>query len=100
MHFRSFQRSTPNSDGLNDILYISGLECYPNNRVEIFNRWGVKVYGVDGYNNNDKVFRGFSEGRTTVQQSSGLPVGTYFYIIEYVDFTGKAVNKSGYLYIN
>ncbi|MFC6098282.1 gliding motility-associated C-terminal domain-containing protein [Flavobacterium qiangtangense] len=95
-----FNAITPNEDGVNDTFYIAGIECYPKNKVIIFNRWGVQVYGVDGYNNNDKVFRGYSEGRTTIQQSAGLPVGTYFYVIEYVDFTGKGINKSGHLYIN
>jgi hypothetical protein len=28
-------------------------------------------------------FNGISSGRTTVSQSSGLPTGTYFYILNY-----------------
>ncbi|RDI49468.1 T9SS type B sorting domain-containing protein, partial [Flavobacterium glaciei] len=81
------------------ILYIKGLDCYPKNTVQIFNRWGVKVFDVDDYDNNTKAFRGISEGRDTVNKSTGLPNGTYFYIINYVDKNGKSNNKSGYLHL-
>ncbi len=91
---------SPDGDGLNDIFLIEGLECYPNNTVEIYNRWGIKVFESEGYDNNGKVFRGLSEGRVTVNQSKELPNGTYFYTIKYTDFSGNLLDKSGYLYIN
>jgi uncharacterized repeat protein (TIGR01451 family) len=81
------------------ILYIRGIDCYPNNTVQIFDRWGVKVYEVDGYDNGNKAFRGVSEGRTTLSQSNGLPSGTYFYVLKYVDAEGKGLNQSGYLHL-
>jgi cellobiose phosphorylase len=28
-----------------------------------------------------------------------LPVGTYFYVIDYVNGTGVTINKAGYIYI-
>ncbi len=90
---------TPNEDGLNDFFFIKGIECYANNTVNIYNRWGVIVYESKGYNNNDVSFKGFSEGRSTINRNEKLPTGTYFYILEYIDNTGKAINKSGYLYI-
>ena len=68
---------------MNERFYIRGIECYPDNTVQIFNRWGVLVFERDHYNNNDIVFKGFSEGRTTVKESNGLPEGTYYYIINY-----------------
>jgi hypothetical protein len=43
------------------IFFIQGIECYPNNTVEIYNRWGIKVFGVDGYDNKNNVFRGLKE---------------------------------------
>ena len=95
---------TPDGDGLNDYLQIDGIDCYPKNRMEIFNRWGVKVYGTDGYNNNDRAFRGYSEGRTTISADSQLPTGTYFYILNYEyspdGSNARTIKKSGYLYIN
>ncbi|TDO77976.1 gliding motility-associated-like protein [Flavobacterium chryseum] len=91
---------SPNGDGKNERFYIQGLECYPDNTVEIYNRWGVLVFDVDHYNNDERAFTGFSAGRTTMKKSEGLPVGTYFYILKYRDSESNQHEKSGYLYIN
>ncbi|MCP2027053.1 putative repeat protein (TIGR01451 family)/gliding motility-associated-like protein [Flavobacterium sp. HSC-32F16] len=91
---------SPNGDQKNERFYIQGLECYPENTVEIYNRWGVLVFDVDHYNNIDRVFKGYSFGRTTMKQSEGLPVGTYFYILKYKDSDSNPHETSGYLYIN
>ena len=95
-----FNAFSPNGDDINSRFYIRGLECYPDNTVEIYNRWGVLVYDINNYNNEDRAFKGFSEGRTTVKQSEGLPVGTYFYILKYKDSGSNPHELSGYLYIN
>jgi gliding motility-associated-like protein/uncharacterized repeat protein (TIGR01451 family) len=95
-----FNAISPNGDSQNERFYIQGLECYPNNTVEIYNRWGVLVFERDGYNNEERAFKGFSEGRTTVQKSEGLPVGTYYYVLKYKDSESNAHEKAGYLYIN
>ena len=91
---------SPNGDGINDEFIIEGLECYPNNTVEVYNRWGVKVYERTGYNNDDRAFRGVSEGRVTINQSEELPEGTYYYILRYKDSAATSFEKAGYLYIN
>jgi hypothetical protein len=57
------------------------------------------VYEVDGYGQNDKVFKGISEGRVTIQVGEELPEVTYLYIIRYVNSTGEEKQRSGYLYI-
>ena len=95
-----FQFVTPNGDGDNDVFVIRGIENFPNNSVEIYNRWGVKVYGVQGYGQGNNFFRGISEGRATVNQPAELPVGTYYYVLTYVNAEGKTKDLSGYLYIN
>ena len=95
-----FNAISPNGDGSNDILYIAGIECYPNNEVLIFNRWGVQVFETKGYNNNDKVFKGYSDGRATISSSEPLPDGTYFYILKYTTADGATHEKNGYLYSN
>ncbi|MDR6845684.1 gliding motility-associated C-terminal domain-containing protein [Flavobacterium granuli] len=92
-----FNAVSPDGDGLNDFFRIRGIECYPKNTAQIFNRWGVKVYEADGYNNDTVIFNGISEGRVTVNKSEGLPSGTYFYIVKYEDFSGNGIEKSGYL---
>jgi uncharacterized repeat protein (TIGR01451 family)/gliding motility-associated-like protein len=91
---------TPNGDGLNEYFHIEGLDCFSNNTVEIYNRWGVLVFETSKYNNVDNVFEGYSRGRTTINQSVGLPIGTYYYVLKYVDFSGNGVQKAGYLFLN
>ncbi len=71
------QAVSPNGDGINDFLYIEGLQNYPDNHVKIINRNGDKVFALTGYNNKDLVFSG--------KDNSGhyLPAGTYFYLIDW-----------------
>ena len=95
-----FNAVSPNGDGDNDVFYIRGLECYPDNSVEIYNRWGGLVFERSGYNNLDKAFKGISEGHVTINQFQELPVGTYFYIFKYKDSDLNAYEKAGYLYLN
>mgnify|MGYP003660737824 FL=1 len=83
-------------------FFIRGIENYPDNNVQIFNRWGVLVFERDGYNNSSNAFRGISEGRVTVKEGDLLPTGTYFYIIRiFGDETPEGKNSySGYIYLN
>ncbi|KRB59971.1 hypothetical protein ASD98_02320 [Flavobacterium sp. Root186] len=90
---------SPNGDGINDTFHIKGINKYPDNSVEIYNRWGVKVYDAKSYNESTVMFAGYSDGRATINRGEKLPTGTYFYILKYNNGK-KAVEKSGYLYIN
>ncbi|PKP39857.1 MAG: hypothetical protein CVT98_00230, partial [Bacteroidetes bacterium HGW-Bacteroidetes-15] len=74
---------TPNGDGSNDVWIIDFIEEFPNNVVEIYNRWGELLFHADGYKQN---WNGTYKGKE-------LPIGTYYYIIELNDgitkpFTG------------
>lgn len=90
---------SPNDDGKNDFFHIKGIEKYPENSVEIYNRWGVMVFQTSGYNESDRVFKGYSDALSTVNRGAGLPTGTYYYILKYNN--GKtSKQKAGYLYIN
>jgi gliding motility-associated-like protein len=91
---------TPDNDTNNDYFILQGIEKYPTNTVEIYNRWGVLVYDAQGYDNNTKVFRGVSEGRVTIKQLDELPEGTYFYVLKYTKSSGVVKEKAGYLYIS
>jgi len=95
-----FNVITPNGDGIHDILTISGLENYPINTLRIYNRWGVLVYTTNAYNTEGNVFDGTSIGRVTVQVDNKLPVGTYFYILDYQDENDNGQSLSGYIYLN
>ena len=84
---------SPNNDGTNDFFYIQCIESYPDNHLEIFNRWGVKVFEQDRYDNS---WNGTSFGRATIEQDEDLPVGTYFYILR----AGNGEkDRAGYLFI-
>lgn len=95
-----FNVITPNGDGIHDVLRISGLQNYPNNTLKIYNRWGVSVYMTRAYDTEGNVFDGTSEGRVTVDVDRKLPVGTYFYILDYELPNGETKSLSGYIYIN
>lgn len=95
-----FNVVTPNGDGIHDVLTIRGLEDFPNNTIKIYNRWGVLVYSTRGYNSRSNVFDGTSQGRVTVDPDNKLPVGTYFYILEYEDQGGVQKTLNGYIYLN
>jgi gliding motility-associated-like protein len=94
-----FNSVSPNGDGNNDVFIIRGIENYPNNSVTIFNRYGVEVYQIEGYGQNDNFFNGYSDGRSTVRRKDALPEGTYFYILRYVNKSNEEKQRSGYLFI-
>jgi len=62
---------SPNGDGKNDTWIIDFIDQFPDNTVEIFNRWGEQLFYSKGYSTP---FNGSFRGKD-------LPVGTYYYII-------------------
>ncbi|HJP64149.1 MAG TPA: gliding motility-associated C-terminal domain-containing protein [Mucilaginibacter sp.] len=62
---------TPNGDGINDFWNIPGLENTPSAIVQVYTRYGQKVFESRGY---DHPFDGTSNGKA-------LPMGAYYYII-------------------
>lgn len=95
-----FNAVTPNGDGINDEFSIQGIDCYPENNVRIYNRWGVLVYSKDNYDNKNGAFVGISEGRATIKESGMLPSGTYFYVVMYKDAVSNMQQLTGYLFLN
>ncbi|WP_314270105.1 gliding motility-associated C-terminal domain-containing protein [Capnocytophaga sputigena] len=88
-----------NDDNKNDYFHIEGIEKYPDNIVRIYNKEGLKVFEVTGYDNKNQSFKGFTEGEVAVKKSLELPVGTYFYFIEYTDENHQLQRKKGWLYL-
>jgi gliding motility-associated-like protein len=64
---------SPNGDGFNDLWIIDKLEQYPNAVVEIYNRYGNKIFERKGYNRSN-AWNGTNNG-------SPLPVAPYYYIL-------------------
>uniref|UniRef100_UPI00261EEA0A DUF7507 domain-containing protein n=1 Tax=uncultured Aquimarina sp. TaxID=575652 RepID=UPI00261EEA0A len=92
---------SPNGDGVNDDFRIVGLNNFPDNTLRIYNRWGVQVFEEEGYEQPGvELFKGISNGRVTISQKNELPVGTYYYVLEYINARGLNTYKAGYLYIN
>ncbi len=81
-----FNGVTPNGDGHNDFFYIGNIDQYPNNVVDIFNRWGQQLAHVPGYNNVDKKWAGTLNGSDNL-----APTGTYFYIINLDNKSSKPI---------
>ena len=72
---------TPNGDLYNATFEIKGLDSYPKNSLQIFNRWGNEVYKAAPYK-NDWVGTPNVAGKTG---SDKLPTGTYYYILDLGD---------------
>ncbi len=70
---------TPNSDGNNDTWYIGNNDKFPENKLQIYNRYGQLLFSKTSYQNdwNGKYF------------GNELPAGTYFYIYDTKTEAGK-----------
>ena len=62
---------SPNGDSKNDRWIIDYIDQFPDNTVEVYNRWGEQLFFKKGYNGE---FDGKYKGKD-------LPVGTYYYVI-------------------
>ena len=63
---------SPNGDGANDFWIISGIGDNIDVSVEIFNRWGGKIYQNDNYQNDwDGTFK-----------DKAIPAGVYYFIVK------------------
>jgi gliding motility-associated-like protein len=82
---------SPNDDGINDVFDILFLnDLYPNFKLNIFNRYGDIIYEGDI---NSPKWDGTWKGNNTV-----LPVGVYFYILEFND--GERDPEQGRVYLS
>ena len=63
---------SPNGDGIHDRWVIAALETYPGCTVEVFNRYGQRIYFSTGYSNP---WDGTVNGKP-------VAVGTYYYIVD------------------
>jgi gliding motility-associated-like protein len=70
---------SPNGDGVNDYLVISGAESLRVG-LTVFNRWGNKVFEDQDYENT---WNGSSNKGIVIGE--GLPDGTYWYIVDLND---------------
>jgi gliding motility-associated-like protein len=76
---------TPNGDGINDLWLITNGNCLTSSSVQVFNRYGAKVFEDNNYKNN---WNGTYNGKP-------LPDGTYYYVITFRLINGRLENKTG-----
>ena len=88
--------SPNNGDDKNDKWVIQNIQHYPNNLVQVYNRYGVMVFEMRGYNNTDKVFEGFSNRGKDIGGKE-LPKDTYYYQIRLDE---KSPGITGFVIIN
>jgi len=63
---------SPNNDGINDTWIIEGIQRFPENELNVYNRWGQLLYSSRNYQNN---WQGDYRG-------TDLPEATYYYTLE------------------
>jgi len=87
---------SPNNDGTNDTFTIRNLrDNYPNFKLEIYNRYGNILY--KGTTNSPDWNGTTTEGGIKIGDSQ-VPVGVYFYILEFNDGVRKP--KQGRVYLS
>jgi gliding motility-associated-like protein len=83
-----------NGDGVNDSFFIPELLDYEGNFVQIYNRYGIKVFEMQNYTDE---FNGFSNlNNVPFKQEKGLPIGVYFYTIYIAE---ADLSYQGFLYL-
>ncbi|MFN4254389.1 MAG: gliding motility-associated C-terminal domain-containing protein [Saprospiraceae bacterium] len=83
---------SPNGDGLNETWRILGIDAFPRNEVQVFNRWGNLVFHKKGYNAQEEWDGTWRDNK--------LPDGTYFYMINLNDPSDPGAEPlTGYLQI-
>ncbi|WP_460218750.1 HYR-like domain-containing protein [Psychroserpens sp. MEBiC05023] len=69
---------TANFDGINEFFTITGVEdCDFVYELQIFNRWGAKIYDNSNYQND---WNGTSSS-ASIGNSDFVPTGTYYYVL-------------------
>ena len=88
---------SPNGDGQgNEFFNIENIVSFPDNEVLIFNRWGNEVFRLKGYNESDRVFKGYANTGLLTNQNTPLVDGVYYYLIT----TNRIISGKNILALN
>lgn len=89
------QGISPNGDGLNDCLILDHLEAQEDIvKAEVYNRYGVKVFELNDYTDQ---WCGQDASGGSGSSDGLLPVGTYFYVIQ---FASDREPITSWIYLN
>lgn len=72
-------------DNKNDYFIIKGINQFASNKLVIFNRWGDHVFEAENYQNS--------------WDAEGLGSGSYFYVLDVIDSSGKKQTFQGWVQI-
>lgn len=76
---------TPNGDGINDNFVVGNIEEYPGTALEIWDRWGNRIYQNGSYDNSFSL------------QAQGKDTGVYYYLVTFgPNFSGDNRTQSGF----
>ena len=70
---------TPNGDGINDDFEITHIDGFPEISIEIFNRWGDKIFLFEGSGTEYSVSSNRWNGKNGGKE---LPMGSYVFIVK------------------
>ncbi|ERJ57376.1 hypothetical protein M472_01215 [Sphingobacterium paucimobilis HER1398] len=84
---RPHRAVSPNYDGINEFFQLDGIEDHLDNKVTIFDKNGVVMAEIVGYNNQDKKYTG-----------EWHRDGTYYYYLD-VKENGKWRREKGYFVV-
>ena len=89
------QGISPNGDGLNDCLVLDHLEAQEDIiKAEVYNRYGTKVFELNDYVDQ---WCGQDASDGNINSNGLLPVGTYFYVIQYASDREPTIS---WIYLN
>ena len=80
---------SPNGDGVNDHLVVVGLDELASYRLEVFTRWGTRVFEATDYGND----------WAGTWEDGSLPDGPHFYVVTYTEADGTSGVTAGCTYL-
>ncbi len=79
---------SPNGDGVNDVLEVKGVVSSAF-EMTIYDKWGLALFHSE---NSTAFWDGKRDGQI-------LPVGTYAYVVRYLDRSGESLTKRGVIHL-
>lgn len=75
---------TPNNDSINDefVVNMNNIKTF---QIQIFNRYGILMYSSQN----------LVENWDGTYKNEQVPVGTYYYVLDAIDFDNNLIKKSG-----
>ncbi len=77
---------SPNNDGVNDKWVIRGIEKFPDCLIQVYTRWGQKIFQTTGYSEL-KAWDGINDRGEVLE-------GVYYYILELRDGSDNVLKGS------